>query len=79
LPVAASGRSAILLAVLTTSQKGAAAYCGDTDQCYFFGFDPNAQNEMRLRVGPTRNNQAKGLRWARDYEFGAKLIPLLGP
>jgi hypothetical protein len=28
---------------------------------------------------PARNNQSSGVRWARDYEFGATLTPLLGP
>jgi hypothetical protein len=27
---------------------------------------------------PTRNNQAAGIRWARDYELGATLNALLG-
>jgi hypothetical protein len=56
-----------------------AAYCHDTKSCYFFELGDVAQNEMRLRVGPTRNNQAKGVRWAKDYEFVARMKSLLGP
>jgi hypothetical protein len=56
-----------------------AVYCDDTKTCYFFDLDDIAQNEMRLRLGPTRNNQAKGIRWAKDYEFAARLSPFLGP
>jgi hypothetical protein len=56
-----------------------AAYCDDTASCYFFELADLAQNEMRLRLGPTRNNQAKGVRWAKDYDFAARLKVLLGP
>jgi hypothetical protein len=56
-----------------------AAYCDDTNSCYFFELGDIAQNEMRLRLGPTRTNQAKGIRWARDYDFAARLKSLLGP
>ena len=56
-----------------------AAYCPDTESCYFFSLDDVGQNEKRLRLGPTRNNQAKGVRWAKDYDFAGRLKPLLGP
>jgi PD-(D/E)XK nuclease superfamily protein len=57
-----------------------AAYCLANDQCYLFALDRlGSRNEMRLRLGPTRNNQAKGVKWARDYEFAATLTRLLGP
>jgi hypothetical protein len=56
-----------------------AAYCDDTESCYFFDLDDIAQYEMRLRLGPTRNNQAKGVKWASDYDFAGRLSPLLGP
>jgi hypothetical protein len=56
-----------------------AAYCDDTKSCYFFDLDDAAQHEMRLRLGPTRNNRAKGIRWTRDYNFSARLESLLGP
>jgi len=57
-----------------------AAYSPDTNQCYFFAMaDLPSRNEIRLRIGPTRNNQAAGVHWAREYEFRATLVPLLGP
>lgn len=56
-----------------------AAYCADTDGCYFMALEEAARDEMRLRLGPTRNNQVQGVRWARDYEFAARLGPLVGP
>jgi hypothetical protein len=54
-----------------------AAYCPDTRSCYFL--PPElcvGRREVRLRLAPCRNNQAKGINWARDYEFAATLGPL---
>lgn len=56
-----------------------AVYCDDTKSCFFFSLEDAAQNEMRLRLAPTRNSQAKGIRWAKDYEFAARLGSVLGP
>jgi hypothetical protein len=57
-----------------------AVYCADAGGCYFAPFgDFDGQSTVQLRLGPTRNNQASGIRWARDYEFAAKLTPVLGP
>ena len=57
-----------------------AAYCPDTRSCYFF---PIAEVEGRrgalLRLSATRNNQSAGIRWAREYELGAKLEAVPGP
>jgi hypothetical protein len=55
-----------------------AAYCADTGRCYFCDLHEACQNELRLRLEPTRNNQAKGIRWASDYDFAARLTPILG-
>jgi hypothetical protein len=55
-----------------------AAYCSDTGKCYFCELEEAPQNELRLRLEPTRNNQAKGIRWASDYDFAARLTPILG-
>jgi len=54
-----------------------AAYCPETRACYFLEFEH--QSFVSLRTAPTKNNQERGVRWARDYEFAAKLKPLLGP
>ena len=51
-----------------------AVYCGDTDACYFLEHaDAGGQSQIFLRLGTARNNQKQGIRWARDYEFGATL------
>jgi hypothetical protein len=51
-----------------------AAYCAATDDCYFLPLDsfPHRRN-IQLRLSPTRNNQARRINWARDYEFAATL------
>jgi hypothetical protein len=57
-----------------------AAHSPETGKCYFFEFDDlTCRSEFRLRLRPTRNNQSKRVRWARDFEFGAKLKDTLGP
>jgi hypothetical protein len=55
-------------------------YCPDNDQCYLLPADEFvAFRQVHLRLEPSRNNQALGIRWARDYEFGATLQRLPGP
>jgi hypothetical protein len=59
------------LPMLTTNQKGLIA---ETGPCCFFEFaEVDAHHAVRLRLAPTKNNQAAGIRWARDFEFAAKL------
>ena len=42
------------------------AYCQDTDACYYL--DPRLLTTTTcLRIAPTRNNVAKGVRWAKDF------------
>lgn len=56
-----------------------AAFCPDTGLCYLLPHELSVERgAVQLRLEPTKNNQATGIRWARDYEFAAKLIPLLG-
>jgi hypothetical protein len=51
-----------------------AAYAPDTDGCYLIPISEVAGcKAIRLRVAPTRNNQALGVHWARDYELLASL------
>lgn len=51
-----------------------AAYCPDTDRCYFPPLaELGGRYHVQLRLLPTRNNQATGIRWARDHEFAARL------
>jgi hypothetical protein len=52
---------------------GFAAYCAETNCCYFLPTSFTRLREARLRVGPTKNNQSAGVRWARDYEFAATM------
>ena len=57
-----------------------ALYCPRNDQCYLLDADEFvAFRQVHLRLEPSRNNQALGIRWARDYEFGATLQRLRGP
>ena len=57
-----------------------AAYSPETEHCYFAEINDIATLQaLHLRLRPTRNNQAAGIRWARDYEFSARLGAFLGP
>jgi len=46
-------------------------YCPDTDRVYALDVDEAASSEGVLRVEPTANGQAKGIRWAADHELPA--------
>lgn len=48
-----------------------AVYCPENSGVYLIPADEVAPNVNYLRVDPTRNNQAKRIRWARDYELPA--------
>jgi hypothetical protein len=51
-----------------------AAYCPDTDRCYFVPFGLlSARSQIMLRLAPSKNNQHLGINWAKDYEFAATL------
>jgi hypothetical protein len=51
-----------------------AAYCLELDTCYFIPFEElGGQRVVQLRLGPTKNNQRRRIRWAREFEFVAKL------
>ncbi len=51
-----------------------AAYAPATDRCYLIPVhDTEGHPAISLRLTPTRNNQAKGIRWAQDYELGGAL------
>jgi hypothetical protein len=55
-------------------------YCPETSCCYLL---PAAEFEalqvVHLRLAPSNNSQVAGIRWARDYVFGATLSRLQGP
>ncbi len=49
-----------------------AAYCHDTDMAYLLPIRECAgQSYVHLRLAPARNNQAVGVKWASQFEFGA--------
>ena len=51
-----------------------AAYCPDTDSCYYLPFDLfSGRSQVLLRLGPCKNNQSLGVNWAKDYEFTATI------
>jgi hypothetical protein len=54
-------------------------YAPSTDRCYLIPIDEvEGLGQVSLRVAATRNNQALGVRWARDYEFSASLLGSIG-
>ena len=54
-----------------------AAYCSANDTCYFLPHHLFAhRTAISLRLSPTRNNQASGVNWAKDFEFAATLAAL---
>ena len=50
------------------------AYAPATDRCYLIPIrEVEGQAMISLRVAPTGNNQARHIRWARDYELDISL------
>jgi hypothetical protein len=53
-----------------------AAYCPELERCYFLPFERFAgRAAVQLRLAPCRNGQVRGVNWAADYEFQARLRP----
>ena len=51
-----------------------ALYCLELDRCFFVPMaDAEGLQEIRLRVSAARNNQRRGIRWADDFDFAARL------
>lgn len=48
-----------------------AVWCRETDTAYLVPVDHCATRGGALRVLPTRNGQARRIRWAKDYELPA--------
>jgi hypothetical protein len=59
----------------TTAEVDAfAAYSADLEQCYLLPPELWERRRMvQLRLAPTRNNQRRGIHWARNYEFAARI------
>jgi len=57
-----------------------AAYCPDTACCYLLPAELSVgRTGVQLRLGPPKNNQEAGIRWAKDYEIAGRLVALQGP
>ena len=57
-----------------------AAYCSEIDTCYLLPTELSVDcNGVQLRLTPARNNQARRIRWAHDYELTARLKAFKGP
>jgi hypothetical protein len=55
-------------------------YCAGTETCYYLPTQLSVERAaVQLRLAPTKNNQARGVNWARDFELGATLAKLKGP
>jgi hypothetical protein len=54
-------------------------HCADVNQSYLLPPSTCAHRTVLLRLRPTKNNQAVGIRWASDYELAARLRELQGP
>jgi len=51
-----------------------AAYAPKARRCYLLPIDDvTSRRGIHLRLAPTKNRQAQGIRWARDYEFETSL------
>ena len=46
-----------------------AVYCPETGGVYLIPVDHAGVSQMSLRLVPTKNNQEKNVRWAKDYEI----------
>jgi hypothetical protein len=51
-----------------------AAFVPELDECFYVPMAPfDGQTMVNLRLSRPRNNQRRGIHWAKDYEFGATL------
>jgi hypothetical protein len=51
-----------------------AAYCRELDKCFFIPIEAFLDaTQIMLRLSPTRNNQRRGINWADDFDFAARL------
>ena len=57
-----------------------AAYCAEVNTCFLLPPELSVgRAAVRLRLSACRNSQRAGIRWARDFEFGATLAKFRGP
>jgi hypothetical protein len=54
-----------------------AAYSAELDRCFYLPFDLVAgRHVVQLRLARARNNQTRGINWADQYDFAARLTRL---
>jgi PD-(D/E)XK nuclease superfamily protein len=54
-----------------------AAYCAELDRSFLLPLEVFEHRfAVWLRLTPTRNNQRRGVNWANEFEFAAKLMQL---
>jgi PD-(D/E)XK nuclease superfamily protein len=66
-----SNRRAILERSYVGEANVFAVYCPDTDRVYAVPVENTLRTLGTLRVDPPANHQAKGIRWAADFELPA--------
>lgn len=52
-------------------------WCPDNDKVYMVPTKDVGTSKPYLRVDPPKNGQAKGIRWAKDYELGWTIDTLI--
>ena len=51
-----------------------AAYCQELDRCFFLPYEKFVRRtQIHLRLDRANNNQKRGINWADDFDFAAKL------
>ncbi len=51
-----------------------AVYCAELDRCFWLPIvEFPAQSQVYLRLQRARNNQRRGINWADDFDFAARL------
>jgi len=57
-----------------------AAYCDELDRCFLIPINRvDGLTTIQLRLAPARNNQARRINWAVDFDFAATISRLQGP
>jgi len=57
-----------------------AAYCYELDRSFLIPIERvDGRTTIQLRLAPARNNQARRINWASDFELAATLSRLQGP
>ena len=51
-----------------------AAYCAELDRCFWLPIaEFSGRSQVHLRLQQARNNQRRGINWADDFDFAARL------